>query len=119
MGKMDIWGKRVGYPSSLKGTLSALCPFPQMFAYGHRGKWALGRLGQRGTLGALAGYHKCCVLIKSPKFFENGQWGKWAFEGRGYPKWPKRVHQIPCAHSPKIFANGQREKLALGVLGKR
>ena len=24
-----------------------------------------------------------------------------------------------CAHSPKIFANGQRGKLALGVLGKR
>ena len=24
-----------------------------------------------------------------------------------------------CAHSPKIFANRQRGKLALGVLGKR
>ena len=50
-----------------------------------------------------------------PQIFTNGQWGKWAFEERGYPKWRKGL----CAHSPKIFANEQRGKLALGVLGKR
>ena len=54
-----------------------------------------------------------------PQIFENGLWGKWAFEGRGYPKWPKGVPQMLCAHSPKVFANGQRVKLALVVLGKR
>ena len=88
-----------------------------MFAYGHPGKWALGRLGKGGTLSALTGYHKCPVLI-FPKFFSNGQWGKWVFGAnghlgeRGTPNGLKGYSKCPVLILPKflqmdIGANGR------------
>ena len=38
--------------------------------------------------------------------------------GKGYSKWPKSVPQVPCAQSPKIFANGHRGKWTLGANGQ-
>ena len=70
-----------------------------MFAYGHRGKCTLGRLGERGTLSALTGYHKCPVPT-SPKFLrmDSGANGHLK-EGvtlsglKGYSKCPVPIHQ--------------------------
>ena len=109
---MGIWGKEVGYPKFLKGVPKCPESFPQMFAYGHQGKWALGLFGERGTLSTLTGYHKCPALI-FPKFFQIGSGENEHLEqiniwGKGYPKWFKRAPHVPCAYSPQIFADGHQ-----------
>ena len=88
-----------------------------MFAYGYHGKWALGRLGERGTLGALTEYHKCHVPI-SPKLLQmdSGAKGHLKEKGtlsglKGYPKYSGPIH-------PKFLQMGRRENWHLGFWGK-
>ena len=89
-----------------------------MYAYGHRGKWALGRIGERGTLGALTRYHKYLVPI-FPKFLkmDRGENGHWKEEGtlkglKGYPKCSVPIH-------PKFLQMGRKENWAWGLREKR
>ena len=90
--QMDIWGKGT--------TQVPYVHFPQMYANGHWGKWALGvnaNLGERGTPSAL------CPFI--PNFYKwaLGQMDAW---GKGHPKYP-----VPI--SPKFFKRAV-EKMDLG-----
>ena len=46
-----------------------------------------------------------------------GDLGQMDVLGKGYPKCPKGVHQVPGAHFPKVSANGHLEKLTCGGKG--
>ena len=88
-----------------------------MFAHGHSGKWALGRLGERGTLGPLTGCHKFFVPI-SPKFLKmDSGANRHLKEGgtlnglKGYPKCSVPIY-------PKFLKVGRGESLHLGFWGK-
>ena len=91
------------------------------------GKWALvqigtkanGHSGKRGTPSARCPFSPNVCKWALGKM---DTWGKWTFGGKGHPKCPKEVPQVPYAHFPQMFTSGHWGKWALGEnvhLGER
>ena len=100
LGELDTWemgsganefqGKWTFGERVPPSALMLLCPFPSNVC-----KWAVGQMGSEA----------------------NGHWGKMNIWGKGYPKCPKGVSQVPWDHYPKMFTNGHQGKWALGANG--
>ena len=109
-GKMGIWGKGVGYskcPVSISPNVCIWPPWPMS-------TWTFGGKG----------YLRCpngiplVTCAHFPQIFANGQWGKWAFEERGYPKWRKEFPKCSMLIHPKFLQMGRGKNWHLEFWGK-
>ena len=114
---MDIWEKGVCYPKFSKGYPK--CPVSISLNVCIWPPWQMSTrtFGEKGYLRCPNGVPQVpCAHF--PHIFENGQWGKWVFEGRelsglkGHPKCSVPIHQ-------KFLQMGRGVNWHLGFWGKR